>query len=275
MKDDRPGTAAPPAWDEGPMPYQHFKGASALGYLRFGLRVLTMVLALILCVPLYYIWRILRLSNPWPRAFLKSIAYACGARVDVIGTPVKRDVFFVSNHLSWVDIPILGGYNGSAFVAQDGIASWPFIGWLCTLNNTIFVSRADRMGVAKQINQLREALEETWAITIFPEGTTTDGSCLLPFKAPLLAVLDPPPPGILVQPIFIDLGDTARDIAWIGDEGAPDNAWRLLTRPGNYRVKLHFLEPFDPRDYQGRKLIAAEARHRIGEALSASLETQA
>ncbi|MEO1044287.1 MAG: lysophospholipid acyltransferase family protein [Pseudomonadota bacterium] len=256
------------------MAYQQWRGASPLGYVRFALRVLTMLVSLLLCVPLYYSWRILRISNPWPRLFLKSVAFACGARVRVIGTPIKRDVFFVANHLSWVDIPILGGYNGSAFVAQDGIASWPFIGWLCTLNDTVFVSRADRMGVAKQINQLRDALQETWAVTVFPEGTTTDGSLLLPFKAPLLAVLDPPPPGILVQPVFIDMGEAAREVAWIGEEGAPDNAWRLLTRPGNFHVDLHFLEPFDPQDYKGRKRIAAEARDRIDEALSASLDAK-
>ncbi|MFX7942112.1 1-acyl-sn-glycerol-3-phosphate acyltransferase, partial [Acinetobacter baumannii] len=77
----------------------------------------------------------------------------------------------------------------------------PVIGWLARQNRTVFVSRADRMGVAEQINQLREALAEAWAITIFPEGTTTDGQSLLPFKPSLLAVLDPPPPGIMVQPV--------------------------------------------------------------------------
>lgn len=259
-------------WDARPMFYEKWKGASFLGYIRFILRCFTMVMALIICVPLYYVWRILHLSNPWPRLFLKSCAFACGARVEVVGTPIKRDVFYVANHLSWIDIPIIGGYNGSAFVAQDGIASWPFIGWLCKLNNTVFISRADRMGIAKQINQLRDAFEETWAITIFPEGTTTDGSLLLPFKAPLLAVLDPPPPGVMVQPIFLDFGKSAGEIAWIGDENAPDNAWRVLTRRGNFKVKLHFLEPFDPRDYNGRKHIAAEARRRIADALSASLD---
>ncbi len=258
-------------WDARPMVYEQWKGATPLGYVRFALRCLTMITALIICVPLYCLWRILRLSNPWPRLFLKSCGFACGARVKVKGTPIKRDVFFAANHLSWIDIPIIGGCNGSAFVAQDGIASWPFIGWLCKLNNTVFVSRADRMGIAKQINQLRDALEETWSITIFPEGTTTNGQLLLPFKAPLLAVLEPPPAGIMVQPIFLDFGKAAADIAWIGDEDAPDNAWRVLTRPGNFDVDLHFLEPFDPRDYKGRKEIAAEARRRIAAALSASL----
>ena len=242
-----------------------------MGYIRFMLRMTLIFMALFVCIPLYYIWRLLRLSNPWPRTFLKIAAFACGARVKIVGTPIRRDVFFISNHLSWVDIAILGGHSGTAFVSKEEIGNWPVIGWLCKLNDTVFVSRSDRMGVAQQINQLRDALEETWAITIFPEGTTTDGSTLLPFKAPLLKVLEPPPPGILVQPIFLNYGEHALEIGWTGDESAPSNAWRLLTRRSSFMVEVHFLDPFDPAHYPGRKEIAAEARKRIAAPLSASL----
>ena len=242
-----------------------------MGYIRFSLRMALIFSALFACIPFYYIWRFLRLSNPWPRTFLKIAAFACGARVKIVGTPIKRDVFFISNHLSWVDIAILGGHSGTAFVSKEEIGNWPIIGWLCRLNDTVFVSRSDRMGVAQQINQLRDALAETWAITIFPEGTTTDGSTLLPFKAPLLKVLEPPPPGIMVQPIFLNYGENALEIGWTGEESAPSNAWRLLTRQSSFLVEVHFLEPFDPDHYSGRKDIAAEARRRIAEPLSASL----
>lgn len=270
--DDIETAAAAPLYPNTPdMAHLHWRHPGIVGWFRLVLRALAMVLALVLCIPLYYIWRAVHLSNPWPRLFLKAVGRACGARVECLGIPLKRDVVFIANHLSWVDIPIIGGYNGSAFVAQDGIASWPVVGWLCKLNDTVFVSRTDRLGIAKQINQLRDALAETWAITIFPEGTTTDGHSLLPFKAPLLQVLDPPPPTVLVQPVYLDFGDASREIAWIGEETAPDNAKRLLMRKGSYRVKLHFLEPFDPRDFPGRKAIAAEARRRIEIALYASL----
>ena len=154
--------------DTQPMAYRLWDGTSIMGYIRFGIRMLMLFAALFFCVPFYYAWRILRLSNPWPKTFLKIAAYACGARVKTFGTPIKRDVFFISNHLSWVDIAILGGHSGTAFVSKQEIADWPIIGWLCRLNDTVFVSRSDRMAVAEQINELRDALEETWAITIFP-----------------------------------------------------------------------------------------------------------
>ncbi len=255
--------------DEGAF-YHNYK-ASILGRILIVLRILLLIFILILAVPLYYIWRILRLSNPWPRLFLRATALCVGARVYKKGTALKRDVFFVANHISWLDIPVMGGRSGAAFVAQDGIESWPFIGWLCRLNNTIFVSRENRMAIANQINRVRQALEESWAVTIFPEGTTTDGSELLPFKSPLLATLDPPPPGVMVQPVYIDYGAMAKEIAWIGEESAPANAWRIFTGIKSFKVVVNFLDPFDPRDFVGRKAIAAECKARIVDAMEEKL----
>lgn len=234
--------------------------------IRIVLRLAALVAALLLALPLHFPWRLVRLPSPWPMWFLGGAGWIIGARRRTIGTPLRRDVVFVSNHLSWMDIPILAGRNGSAFVGKAELRQVPVVGWLCTLNRTIFVRREDRMAVADQINALRDALAETWAITIFPEGTTGDGETLLPFKAALLAVLDPPPPGVLVQPVRIDYGDATAELAWVGDEPGPSHAARVLRRRGSFTATLHFCAPFDPRDYPGRKAIAAEARARIAAA---------
>jgi 1-acyl-sn-glycerol-3-phosphate acyltransferase len=71
--------------------------------------------------------------------------------------------------------------------------------------------------------------------------------------------------------MYLDYGSNAHDIAWVGEETAPNNALRLFTRKGSFWVTLHFLEPFSPADFPGRKAIAAEARRRIDAALCASL----
>ncbi|SEJ40187.1 lyso-ornithine lipid acyltransferase [Sphingomonas sp. OV641] len=234
--------------------------------IRLILRVAALVLALLLAVPLHLLWRLVRLPSPWPKWFLGSVARIIGARRRTIGTPLRRDVVFVSNHLSWMDIPILAGRNGSAFVAKAELRAVPLVGWLCTLNGTIFVRREDRMAVADQINALRDALAEAWAITIFPEGTTGDGKALLPFKAALLAVLDPPPPGVMVQPVRIDYGPATAELAWVGDEPGTSHALRVLRRRGSFAATIHFCDPFDPHDFPGRKAIAAEARARIAAA---------
>ncbi|WP_448500836.1 lysophospholipid acyltransferase family protein [Sphingomonas sp.] len=240
------------------------------GRIRFGARVAWLLGAVLLFVPLHYLWRLFRLSSPWPRLFLASAARASGARVERVGTPLRRDVFYIANHLSWIDILAIGGASGSAFVAKAEIGDAPVVGWLAGLNRTVYVRREDRLGVADQINQLRDALADNWAITVFPEGTTTDGLSMLPFKSSMMKVLEPPPPGVLVQPVLMDYGAVGPDIAWIGAETGRDNAVRVLARPGSFRLRVHFLEPFDPHDFPGRKAIAAESRRRIAEALEAA-----
>ena len=249
----------------------HPPPVSAIGWARLCLRVAMMALAALICIPLHYLWRLFRLSSPWPKMFLRVVARICGARVRQQGVHLKRDVFYIANHLSWIDILAMGGTSGTAFVAKAEIGTSPVVGWLANMNRTVYVSREDRFGVAEQINRLREALADNWAITVFPEGTTTDGRSLLPFKTPMLKVLEPPPPGVLVQPVMLDYGKVGPEIAWIGVEAGKDNAIRLLARKGSFRLTVHYLEPFHPRDFPGRKAIAAESRRRIADALSASL----
>ncbi|MGF7147252.1 1-acyl-sn-glycerol-3-phosphate acyltransferase [Sphingomonas zeicaulis] len=244
--------------------------ADPLGWLRFAVRVAALLILLILHVPLHFLWRLLRQPSPWPRHFLACVAWVAGARVHVVGAPVAHDVFYVANHLGWIDIPVIAGASGAAFVAQDGIARAPVVGWLSSLNNTIFVSRSDRLGVAEQIEALRVAVSVHQPVTIFPEGTTTDGSFLLPFKPALFAAMAPPPRPMLVQPLLLDYGAAGSDIAWIGEEKGDANAIRVLQRKGCFKVTLHFLEPYDPAALDGRKAVSAEARARISSALAAS-----
>jgi len=243
----------------------------ALGRARIVLRASGLVLGLLITVPLHYLWRLLRIGSPWPKVFLGWAARFAGARVERVGVPLKRDVFYISNHLSWIDILAIAGQSGTAFVAKEEIRAAPVVGWLSVLNRTVFVKRENRMGVAEQINQLREALAENWSVTVFPEGTTTDGKSLLPFKTSMLRVLEPPPPGVLVQPVLLDYGAMGEEVGWIGVESGVDNAKRLLSRRGSFRMRVHFLDPFDPHDFPGRKAIAAESRRRIEEALVKTL----
>jgi 1-acyl-sn-glycerol-3-phosphate acyltransferase len=242
-----------------------------LGYARVTIRVLAMVATLLVAVPLHYLWRLFAYGSPMPRLALGMIARIIGARVTVVGTPLRRDVFFLANHLSWLDIPAIAGASGTAFVAKSEVAATPVIGWLCRLNRTVFVQREARLNVAEQINAVREALSDNRAITVFPEGTTTDGRSLLPFKSSILKALEPPPPGILVQPVLVDYGQLGEAMCWIGDEDGLANALRGLARRGSFPLRVHFLDPFSPEAFPGRKVIAAEARQRIETALVATL----
>ncbi|WP_353228188.1 lysophospholipid acyltransferase family protein [Novosphingobium sp.] len=243
-----------------------------MGWLRIALRGLGLGLTLLIIVPLHYAYRAIHYGSPFPKIFLRIACRLCGARLRIHGVPLKRDVFYIANHLSWIDILALGGASGTAFVAKAELATAPLVGWLARINRTVFVSREDRLGVADQINRLREALADNWSVTVFPEGTTTDGKSLLPFKTAMLRVLEPPPPGVLVQPVVLHYGgDIGEWIGWIGTEAGVDNAKRVLARRGSFKLEVFFLEPFDPRDFGGRKAISAEARARILPALEARL----
>lgn len=239
-----------------------------VGWLRIAVRLLAMLAALLTCVPLYYLWRVARLPNPWPRRFLGAIGRIAGVRVARRGSPARRGAFLLSNHVSWMDVPVLAGASGTAFVAHSGLASVGMLKWLCDMNDTVFVARHDRASVAAQVAQVRAAITETGALTIFPEGTTSDGTGLLPFKSSLLSALDPPPPGIVVQPVLIDYGPEAPGIAWVGDEHGLDNFLKILARARPIRVTVHFLSPFDPSQVGSRKAIAAAAQEQLARALA-------
>lgn len=248
------------------------------GRLRVAFRLLGMALLLCACVLLFYLWRlatIFRIAehNPWPRIFLKLIARLSGVTVRIVGERRRKGAFLLANHVSWIDIPALAGAVGTAFVAHDQLASMPLLRWLCALNDTVFVARHDRRSVARQVEQVREAIRETGALTIFPEGTTSDGSTLLPFKSSLLAAMDPVPSGIVVQPVLLDYGEEATSIAWVGEEHGADNFARILARRRPVRLTIHFLPPLSGEALANRKSIANAAREALLRKLAAQRVT--
>ncbi len=246
------------------------KRAEPIELFRCGARVVLIALPLLVLLPLHIVWHFLSLPSPWAMLFLRIAARVLGVRVKVHGKSLRKDVFFVANHVSWIDIPILAGINGTAFVAQDDVRSWPIIGWLATLNRTVFISRTDRQNVGDQVAELRAAIAENWSVTLFPEGTTSDGQGLLPFKPALFETLVPPPRPMLIQPVLLDFGDAGPEVGWLGVETGWESAWKAFTRKGNYKVHVHFLDPFDPVLCKDRKEISALARNRIAEAMAAS-----
>ena len=233
---------------------------SALGKLRIAVRLTALIALLLVCVPGYYLFRIARLANPWPRWFLGGVAMVAGVEVHTAGQRERQGAVFICNHVSWLDVPALAGASGAAFVAHDGLAAVPVLKWLCEMNDTVFVARHDRTSVAEQVAQVRAAIAETSALAVFPEGTTSDGTGLLPFKSSLLSALDPLPNGIAVQPVLLDYGAEAADIAWIGEEHGLDNFKRILARGRSLQLTVHFLPPLTGEALHDRKTIAAAAR---------------
>ena len=239
-----------------------------LGWLRISVRVLGMTALLLACIPLYYLWKLFTPHNPWPRLFLHGVTRLAGVRLRVVGEKVHRGAFLLANHVSWIDIPAIAGTTGSAFVGHDGLAAMPLLKWLCELNDTVFVARHDRTSVAMQVQAVRTALSDTGALTVFPEGTTSDGTGLLPFKSSLISALEPLPDGIAVQPVLLDYGPEAAAVAWVGDEHGLDNFLRILARRRPVNLTLRFLPVLGGAELTNRKTIAAAARAAMLAALT-------
>jgi lyso-ornithine lipid O-acyltransferase len=210
-------------------------------------------------------WRLARRPSPWPQRFLAFSARTFGADLRVEG-PVPRGGLIAANHLSWLDILLIGGATGCAFVGAAELRSVPLVGRLCRINRTVFVARGDRAGVGQQVAALRDALAEG-PVAVFPEGTTGDGRTLMAFKPALFAALDPaprlPPPGAMLHPVHVDYGAATAELAWVGDEPGLSHAKRVLARRGRFAATLRFADPIDPAAFPGRKALAAEARARV------------
>lgn len=221
---------------------------------------------LLALLPLHGATRLLGRRSLWPRRFLGGIGRIAGARVAVRGTPLPAPVLYLANHQSWLDIMILADVTGSAFVSKAEVSRWPLFGWLAALNNTIFIARERRSGVRNQADALRDGLSSGQPIALFAEGTTSDGTGVLPFNASLLGAAVEPADA-RVQPVAI-VYTPREDIAWFGEEAAGANVMRVLARRGRFDVTLTFLAAVEPRD--DRKRIATKAHDAVRAALHAS-----
>lgn len=234
---------------------------------RAWLRIAAILLALALFILPHLVWRVFDRRSPIAGLFLRCAGWIAGANVSTTGTPVRHRALYIANHVSWLDILALAGQTRCAFVAKADMKPWPLIGWLTTSNNTVYVAREARQSAHHQASALQTALLSGQPITLFPEGTTSDGRTLLTFRSSLIAAVTPAPEQISIQPVALDYGSDCEELAWVGEEGFGANALRILSRPGRFPLVIHFLTPLDHADFDDRKAIAAHSRAEIAAAL--------
>ena len=204
--------------------------------------------------------------SPWPPRFLAAAARIAGARVSVEGEPLAPHSLAVANHVSWLDILILGGATGAAFVSKAEIGKAPLVGWLADQNHTLYIDRAERGDAHGQVRRIAERLAGPRTLALFPEGTTSHGRHLLPFRSTLLAAVAPPPAGANVRPVAIDYGDAVDAIGWFGGETGLANFMRVLGRRGTIPVTIRLLDPLPP--LGDRKALARAAHDAVAAALT-------
>jgi 1-acyl-sn-glycerol-3-phosphate acyltransferase len=199
------------------------------------------------------------------RLYWATFCLLLGLRVQVIGRsaanvlPAERRVVFVANHSSWLDIAVLGGRLEGCFVSKADVAGWPVVSLIARLGRTVFISRR-RAATAQERDDMRLRLRAGDNLILFPEGTTSDGSRVMPFRSAFFAVAegaDPP----LIQPVSVaydrlaglPTGRATRPLfAWYGDMDIASHFWRLAQHRGlRATVLLH--APIEPARFANRK----------------------
>jgi len=218
----------------------------------------------------------------WPHLVHRSLCDALNVKVTTYGTPIEGPpTLFVCNHVSWVDILVLGHVIKGCFIAKKDMKDWPILGFLSTLQRTIFVDRERRADVHIQRQEMQDRMHDGDNLILFPEGTTSDGGKVLPFKSSLFGVtekamhLEADEQGrimeLMVQPVTLvyrrinnmpTIRSTRHNVAWHGDmEMGPHlgNFLRLL----KVEVEVHFHEPVSRNLFKTRKELASYCHRTI------------
>lgn len=207
------------------------------------------------------------------RRFFKQILKGFGLEVVVHGE-LAPSALYISNHISWADIPVLASILEADFIAKSEVGRWPVIGPLARRFGTILISREKKIRIGDQAEAIRAHLRLGRSAILFPEGTTSDGTGILDFRTSLFAAADA---ARSVQPVvirYLDPAGTAltparqREIAWIDDDALVGGAAKVAQ--AKTRALVQFLTPLDPRAFRDRKVFAEAARSAMAEAYAAA-----
>jgi 1-acyl-sn-glycerol-3-phosphate acyltransferase len=187
--------------------------------------------------------------------------------IEVIGTAPDVPVLVVSNHISWLDIPVLAQTLPVTFLSKAEVRSWPVIGWVAAKGGTLFIQRGARNAADSAIELIEQELALGGNVLIFPEGTTTDGNQLKRFHPRLFAAAQnrqcPVQPVALRYPGPDELTHSA--VPFINNNTFGPSLWKILGEK-RIRVILEYAQLITDTD-RDRRQIADEAHERVRQAL--------
>lgn len=214
-----------------------------------------------------------RVVQAWAALALPTL----GLRFEMLGQPMRRPGAYVANHSSWIDIVALQRAGAPFLVSKSEVRDWPGIGLVGRAIGTMFIDRTPTASEARaQQAELVARLARGDHMAIFPEGTSTDGQQLLPFKSPLFAVFFVPRPAtpLAVQPVTITYhprpGLPATFYNWWGGMAFAPHLVGLLARSRGGRVQLRFHDPIPLARVRDRKALAKAAEYAVREGFDAA-----
>ncbi len=264
-------------------------------FIRAVLAIVGLVLVSLVLIPLQYLAMALkserwmrRLPLWWHRAAVRLV----GVRVHVHGAPApERPLLLISNHVSWLDIMVLGSVMELSFISKAEVAKWPIFGLFAKLQRSVFVDRERRAKTGEITAEIAERLGKGDVLVLFGEGTSSNGIHVLPFRTALVggvarAAQIAGGGTATIQPLAINytqlhgvpMGRFHKPrVAWYGDMDMAGHLWWVLNH-GVIDVDVMFADPVPFTDGADRKRTAKAAedvvRHLVGEATAGRMVRQ-
>lgn len=211
--------------------------------------------------------RYLRLRSLWTRRWLSAAVRILGVHITLTGRQVTGTALFTANHVSWLDILAMAAVLDGDFIAKQEVRNWPLLGWLAMNGGTLFVQRGKTSHCKRVIEEATFRLKSGRNVILFPEGTTTDGRQVLPFKPVLLrsAVLAHVP----VQPVALQYhtcNGRKQRVAFLGEADFISDLWKVMAMK---KIHLHisFCSPLQSGAVHERSLAESacmEVTRRLG-----------
>ncbi|MBU2580405.1 MAG: 1-acyl-sn-glycerol-3-phosphate acyltransferase [Alphaproteobacteria bacterium] len=240
-----------------------------------------------------------KLARTFPNWYHRQVCRLLGIRLSIDGSLAADDpVLIISNHTSWLDIPVISAVAPVSFVAKKEVGHWPFVASLARLQRTVFVDRERRTAAGETAREIAGRLAMGDKLVLFAEGTSSDGNRVLPFRTSLFAAAKPsrantaeaipqataeqPAPGGSRLPVThlpvtqvqtlticythlhgVPIARADRPlVGWYGDMEMGSHAWQLL-KAGPLDVKISVGPPVPLADFKDRKELARHSETEI------------
>jgi 1-acyl-sn-glycerol-3-phosphate acyltransferase len=234
---------------------------------------------IIICLPFQFL--VTRLNQPFwnvlPRGFHKLSCMFAGLRVTTIGHPERtRPTLLVSNHISWTDIIAIGSVVDVTFVSKSDVAGWPVVGFMASMQKTIYVDRTRKRDATRTTREMASRLASGGNVLLFAEGRSDIGTHVLPFRSALVggaqtAMIESGARNVVIQPITVaythlQAMPVSRNermrIAWIKSKSVGENIRDILTSPVK-SVTVAFGEPKPLSEADNRKAITKSCENEV------------
>jgi len=244
---------------------------------------LEILIVTILSVIFQYLFNLfnLKYASKFPILYHKLILNLLNIKINSIGNIMNKPGLIVANHGSWIDIFLLGSLGELSFIAKTEVSEWPFISFLAKLQKTIFVNRKKPSQLRSVINEINKRIYSE-KIVLFPEGTSSNGNIVLPFKSSLFGIYNInkntknynpiQPVSIAYKKINVLPMDRAYRplIAWYGDMNLMSHLWGII-KCGPIDIEITFHEPINFLNTTPRKEIAFKLESKVRSGMIISL----